>query len=435
MFVGHYGVSFAAARRKDAPVPLWVLFIAVQLLDVAWAPLVLLGIEKVRIVPGFTATNPLDLYYMPYTHSLVAAVLWSAGAALLYRLVRGKAAGAGAIVVALAVFSHWILDFIVHKPDLPLYDNTAKVGLGLWDHRALAFGLEAAVPLRRHRLYLGRGGARRAGVKSSSPSRCLAIQADLFRPAPTATRARRSRSWPTPSSRASPPRSIAGARCPPAESSRTVRRPEKLEGRRSRARLAGSASSRARSCGVTCACGATCALQTTLFTGSVVMDDCIRVPVEACVARRGRTRGTTSLTTWPERHVPGARPPVAGRDPCLVEHGPGWNGRAGRDAVPAVYELVDRVRFVRVEKMRVHEVEGALLAGLRDARVERRIAEGLDVEGDEAGAEVGVIGPGVRPRVVDAAGITAAVACRAEARDELRPLPSRSALLARFPPR
>jgi hypothetical protein len=68
MFVGHYGASFAAKKADDS-IPLWVLFLAVQLLDVVWAPLVLLGIEKVRIVPGFTATNPLDLYYMPYTAS------------------------------------------------------------------------------------------------------------------------------------------------------------------------------------------------------------------------------------------------------------------------------------------------------------------------------------------------------------------------------
>jgi hypothetical protein len=178
MFVGHYGVSFAA-RRSGAHVPLWILFIAVQLLDVAWAPLVLLGIEKVRIVPGFTATNPLDLYYMPYTHSLLAALLWSAGAALLYRLVRGRGAGAGAIVVAVAVFSHWILDFIVHKPDLPLYDNTAKVGLGLWDHRALAFGLETAVLFGGIALYLRVQGTRRAGVVVFGLA-MLAIQAWLF---------------------------------------------------------------------------------------------------------------------------------------------------------------------------------------------------------------------------------------------------------------
>src|SRR5882724_4617669 len=131
MFVGHYGVSFAA-RRSAASVPLWVLFIAVQLLDVAWAPLVLLGVEKVRIVPGITASNPLDLYYMPYTHSLLATLLWSAGAYFLCRLLAPRGLGeAAGLVLALAVFSHWILDLLVHRPDLPLYDNTAKVGLGL----------------------------------------------------------------------------------------------------------------------------------------------------------------------------------------------------------------------------------------------------------------------------------------------------------------
>src|SRR2546425_7438381 len=95
MFVGHYGVSFAAG--KSAPsVPLWVLFVAVQLLDFVWAPLVLLGIEKVRIVPGITATNPLDLYYMPYTHSLVAALLWSGGASAFYGRAGPPAGGKAA---------------------------------------------------------------------------------------------------------------------------------------------------------------------------------------------------------------------------------------------------------------------------------------------------------------------------------------------------
>src|SRR6185503_15317794 len=113
MFVGHYGVSFAA--KKVAPAaPLWLLFIAVQLLDVAWAPFVLLGIEKVRIVPGITASNPLDLYYMPYTHSLVAALLWSAVALALYRSRGGgPGARAAALLVGLAVLSHWVLDFVV----------------------------------------------------------------------------------------------------------------------------------------------------------------------------------------------------------------------------------------------------------------------------------------------------------------------------------
>src|SRR6476620_1269381 len=128
MFVGHYGVSFAA-KRVAPTIPLWALFIAVQLLDVIWAPLVLAGIEKVRIVPGITATNPLDLYYMPFTHGLVAALVWSAAAFGIYRLaVRGSTMPAAAVVGG-AVFSHWILDFVVHRPDLPLYDDSAKVGL------------------------------------------------------------------------------------------------------------------------------------------------------------------------------------------------------------------------------------------------------------------------------------------------------------------
>src|SRR5882762_7661405 len=144
MFVGHYGVSFAA-RSWDKAIPLWVLFIAVQLLDVAWAPFVLLGIEKVRIVPGITASNPLDLYYTPYTHSLVAAILWSAGAFVVYRLAVAGSRTTSALLVALAVFSHWVLDLVVHRPDLPLYDNAAKVGLGLWNYPALAFAAEAAL--------------------------------------------------------------------------------------------------------------------------------------------------------------------------------------------------------------------------------------------------------------------------------------------------
>src|SRR5437867_1711352 len=144
MFVGHYGVSFAA-QRMNRHVPLWVLFIAVQFLDVLWAPCILLGIEKVRIVPGITASNPLDLYYMPYTHSLVAALLWSCVGGLAYRFVAHPARRRASVMVGTAVFSHWILDFVVHRPDLPLYDNSAKVGMGLWNAPALAFGLEAAL--------------------------------------------------------------------------------------------------------------------------------------------------------------------------------------------------------------------------------------------------------------------------------------------------
>jgi uncharacterized membrane protein len=177
MFVGHYGVSFAAKRAEPA-IPLWVLFIAVQLLDVLWAPFVLLGIEKVRIVPGFTASNPLDLYYMPYTHSLLAAIGWSVVAFLVYRAVRPVPPRAAAIV-GLAVFSHWVLDFLVHKPDLPLYDNTAKMGLGLWNLPAVALGLEALLLFGAMWLYLRQGTARRTAMLMFGVV-MLAIQAYVF---------------------------------------------------------------------------------------------------------------------------------------------------------------------------------------------------------------------------------------------------------------
>lgn len=179
MFIGHYGVSFAA-KRADPSIPLWTLFIAVQLLDVFWAPFVLLGIEKVRIVPGITASNPLDLYYMPYTHSLLAAVLWSAGAFLVYRLLapRPKRPAAAALV-GVAVFSHWLFDFVVHRPDLPLYDNTAKVGLGLWNHPVIALALEAGLLFCGMWLYFGLGPVPRRGMVVLGVV-MLAIQAYVF---------------------------------------------------------------------------------------------------------------------------------------------------------------------------------------------------------------------------------------------------------------
>jgi hypothetical protein len=146
VFIGHYGASFAgkAAERR---IPLWVLFLAVQWIDVLWSIFVLLGIEKVRIVPGITASNALDLYYMPYTHSLVAALAWSGFGFLVCQLVpRLRGVGTG-IIVAAAVFSHWILDLIVHRPDLAIFRSWSKMGLGVWNYRAAAFALEMVVLL------------------------------------------------------------------------------------------------------------------------------------------------------------------------------------------------------------------------------------------------------------------------------------------------
>lgn len=182
MFIGHYGPAYAIKAIRPA-MPLWLLFIAVQLVDVAWAVLVLVGIEKVRIVPGITASNPLDLYYMPYTHSLVGAVLWSLAAIVLGKPVPGVRKWRTAAWIGLAVFSHWVLDWLVHRPDLPLYGDTLKVGLGLWNHPVFALLLEAALLFGGMAMYLRRTTAINAIGRLGPPVLgilMLAIQCYVF---------------------------------------------------------------------------------------------------------------------------------------------------------------------------------------------------------------------------------------------------------------
>ena len=143
MFIGHYGPALVA-KPLEKRLPLWLLFIAVQWLDVVWSALVMLDVEKLRIVKGFTQGSSLDLYYMPFTHGLLGALALSAAlgaiAALFYRDRRTTIV----LVVAGAVFSHWLLDLVVHVPDLPLVDNSFKVGFGLWRYLWLSFPLEIA---------------------------------------------------------------------------------------------------------------------------------------------------------------------------------------------------------------------------------------------------------------------------------------------------
>lgn len=162
MLVGHYGPAFAV-KALNKSIPLWLLFMAVQFVDVLFDLFAFLGVEKVRSVPGYTATNPfghgflynrLDLYYMPYTHSLVATAMWAVAAMIAYKFVPKLHTWGAAILVAGAVFSHWVLDLLVHRPDLPLYDNTAKVGLGLWNYPVPAFLFEAGVLFGGILLYL-----------------------------------------------------------------------------------------------------------------------------------------------------------------------------------------------------------------------------------------------------------------------------------------
>src|SRR5256885_14600060 len=159
MFVGHYSVAFAAKSDKNK-IPLWVLFIVVQFLDYMWATLVLLGIEKLHVIKGFTAGSMLDSYFHPYSHSLLTAIAWSALAALVYKQLcswLGYAYTKSAVlIVGVAVFSHWVLDLIAHPRDLAIYDNTWKVGFGLWNYRDPEFALEIALLAIGIILYLAR---------------------------------------------------------------------------------------------------------------------------------------------------------------------------------------------------------------------------------------------------------------------------------------
>ena len=115
MFVGHYSVAFACRTERNE-IPLWVLFVAVQFLDYIWATLVLLGIEKLRVIKGFTAGSMLDSYFHPYSHSLVTAVIWSVVAAFVYKTVCSRHdchySTSVPLMIGLAVFSHWILDLV-----------------------------------------------------------------------------------------------------------------------------------------------------------------------------------------------------------------------------------------------------------------------------------------------------------------------------------
>jgi hypothetical protein len=142
MFIGHNAVAFAA--KKAAPrASLGMLMAAAMLADLIWPILLLLGVEHVRIHRGDTAFTSLQFIDYPWTHSLAMSLALAVVIALLYWAVTRY--GRGAFVVAVCVFSHWVLDWITHRADLPLYPGGAKVGLGLWNRPIATIGVEAAM--------------------------------------------------------------------------------------------------------------------------------------------------------------------------------------------------------------------------------------------------------------------------------------------------
>jgi hypothetical protein len=142
MFVGHYSASFLA-KAVEPRAPLWALLLAAQFVDILWGAFVLTGIEQARLDPSLPS-NPLDLYHMPYTHSLVGTLVWAAVAFALAHRRLGLASSA-ALAVAATVVSHWILDWVVHRPDLTLGFSGTKHGLAIWNHPIAAYSLEVAL--------------------------------------------------------------------------------------------------------------------------------------------------------------------------------------------------------------------------------------------------------------------------------------------------
>ncbi len=151
MFIGHQAAGFALKRFAPG-VSLGWLFLATSVPDLLWPPLILAGVEHVRIQKGFTAVNFLDMWDYPWSHSLATNLLWGVLLGLGYWAM--KRDHRGAIVLGFGVLSHWLLDYISHVPDLPLYPNGPKVGLGLWNSIPATIAVESSLFMLGVLLYL-----------------------------------------------------------------------------------------------------------------------------------------------------------------------------------------------------------------------------------------------------------------------------------------
>jgi hypothetical protein len=170
MFIGHWAPALAAAAATRKAPPLVLLFIGAQLIDWAFFVLLLFGVEAMRFSPGISVMNPMDLYHMPYTHSLLGAAafagtVWLARSLVLRDVVGGLIGGA-------VVLSHWFLDLLVHVPDLTLAGSPPKLGFGLWNHPLIEMPLELAIIFGALWWY--------AKVRRPAPGRVLVLAAVLL---------------------------------------------------------------------------------------------------------------------------------------------------------------------------------------------------------------------------------------------------------------
>ena len=162
MFLGHFGVAFAA--KKAAPkASLGTLVFAAQFADLIWPVLLLAGIERVRIVPGLLPASDFDFTSYPVSHSLIAQLGWGALIGLIYFGLKRN--GRNALLIGALVPTHWILDWIAHRPDMPIYPGGPKYGLGMWNSVPVTFVVEYLLFAAGVALYLSTTRAKdRTGV-------------------------------------------------------------------------------------------------------------------------------------------------------------------------------------------------------------------------------------------------------------------------------
>ena len=143
MFLGHFGAGFAG-KKFSKSASLGTYFMAAQWIDLLWPILLLLGIEKVKIEPGISNVTPLNFNYYPFTHSLAAAIIWGVIFGVIYFLIKKNSKTS--IILGVFVVGHWVLDFLVHIPDLPIFPGSElKVGLGLWNSFTATIILEGLI--------------------------------------------------------------------------------------------------------------------------------------------------------------------------------------------------------------------------------------------------------------------------------------------------
>ncbi len=185
MFIGHFALAYAA-RRAEPRLSLGTAFLAAQLPDAIWPALLLAGAEQVTIAPGDTVVTPLRFDSYPWSHSLVLDAGWGAAfAAILWALGRGRRA---ALLAGLLVVSHWVLDFVTHRPDMPLWPGGARYGLGLWNHRNATLLVEICLYAICTSAYLSRAEHRARAIGLALTLLAIYL-GNVFGPPPPSTAA------------------------------------------------------------------------------------------------------------------------------------------------------------------------------------------------------------------------------------------------------